>query len=69
MSNVIPQFVKGDRVRIMQTITMEQSGLANKHGVVSLVHNKEKPYQKVVVRLDAGGGVRLFDNDSLMRET
>ncbi len=67
MSNVIPQFTKGDRVRVMQTTTMEQLGLANKRGKVHLIFSEGAPYQKIIVQMDDGSGVRIFSNDSLMR--
>ena len=35
MSNYIPTFKPGDRVRIMQTVEMERRGLANLRGTVT----------------------------------
>lgn len=50
MSDTIPRFLFGDRVRVMQTTDMEKNGLANRRGTVT--KHQRTPSNLVCITLD-----------------
>ena len=64
MSDTVPIFHGRDRVRIMDTPRMRRLKLANKHGVITVIH----PDGTYGVQMDCGDFV-CVPGDTLMRIT
>ena len=67
MSDSLPRFQPGDRVRVMQTPEMEARGLGGRGGEVLRVYEYRGGLQHCVVRLVGEFASMDFSNFVLMR--
>jgi len=67
MSDTLPQFKVGDRVRVMQVPEAESWGIANARGTIAAIEEKPGGYQRCTLRLDDGGLDYFVWNHSLMQ--
>lgn len=69
MSDTVPVLKVGDRVRVMDTTTAREIGIANMRGVVVGVHGPGR-WGDTVYRLKVdGGGLALVESSTLAKES